>query len=80
MIFFDVGSRVKIALVCCFLGSALTLLALLVNNAFTLLGYLFIGQPLLLFGLFLYLTTVWHDLLKHQVFRGHLKKSHENPD
>ncbi len=73
MIYNELPPRVKTALILCFFGSVLTLGALCLNNAVTLLAYLFIGQPLLLLGLFLYLTTVWRDLLKHEVF-GNGKK------
>ena len=79
MIHYELLPRVKAALVLCFFGSALTLGALCFNNPVTLLAYLFIGQPLLLLGLFLYLTTVWKDLLKHEIF-GDEKKPGDRKD
>ncbi len=75
MIFFDLGPWLKVALVLCFLGSAAALTVLLYNSPVTLLIYLFIGQPLLLLGLVLYLANVWKDLVRHKVFQGRQKRS-----
>ena len=72
---FDLGIRLRIAVLLCLVGSATAIGVLLYNHPVALLIFMFIGQPLLIGGMILYFVTVWNDLLHHQVFQGRRKRT-----